>query len=195
MEFVATDPAFCFASLLHPTGRRVFLRTVMAPPKQRGFTLIEMLVVIMLMGVLIGLVSISVSPDEKGRLRVEAERLAQLLSLASEESRLTGKPIRWLASDNGYRFLRVRKDGEWGEIRDNDTLRARTLPSGTQITGLSVNARPRSVRQLEFVPYETPQLFSINMTLGDVRAFVTSTPIGEIRVTVGSEEANAAVVR
>ena len=161
----------------------------------RGFTLIEMLVVIMLMGVLIGLVSISVSPDERGRLRVEAERLAQLLSLASDESRLTGKPIRWSASDNGYRFLRLRKDGEWGEIRDNDTLRARTLASGTQITGLSVNARSRSVRQLEFVPYETPQLFSINMTLGEERASVTSTPVGEIRVILGSEEANAAIAR
>ncbi|MGH8694384.1 MAG: prepilin-type N-terminal cleavage/methylation domain-containing protein, partial [Burkholderiales bacterium] len=53
----------------------------------RGFTLIELLVVLLIMGLFAGLVSTLTRPDDRALLRVEAERLAQLLDLAAMQSR------------------------------------------------------------------------------------------------------------
>ena len=63
-----------------------------------GFTLIELLVVLLIMGLLAGMVSAIVRPDDRGLVRLEAERLALLLDLAATQSRLTALPNRSLAS-------------------------------------------------------------------------------------------------
>jgi general secretion pathway protein H len=170
----------------------------------RGFTLIEMLVVLVVMGILIGLVTVNALPDDRGLLRVEAERLAQLLTLAAEESRLTGKSIRWAATrpadrtetGAGYQFWRLRPDGVWSEIRDNDLLRARTLPQGMLISGLRVdNMNSQGVMQLEFVPYGSSAAFTVDMTLGAYRSMIASSPVGDVRVMSGSEEKNASMAQ
>lgn len=141
-----------------------------------------MLVVLMVMGLLLGLVTVSLRTDERGLLTVEAERLAQLLSLAAQEARLTGKPIRWVGDEAEYRFWRQRPDGGWGEIRDNDVLRARKLPDGMAISALRVaSRRSQGVMQLEFIPYSSPLLFTVELSLGNERTFITSSLLGDVR--------------
>ena len=86
------------------------------------------------MGLFAGLVAAIAQPDDRARLRVEAERLAQLLDLAALESRFSGKPIAWTRGrDAQYRFWRWRDDAGWSEARD-DSLRARSLPPGMAIS-------------------------------------------------------------
>src|SRR5882672_10791676 len=84
----------------------------------RGFTLVEVLVVLIIMGLFVGLVSTITRPDDRALLRLETERLAQLLDLAATESRLTGKSIAWTADGSGYRFWRFGTDTDWAEIHD-----------------------------------------------------------------------------
>ena len=156
----------------------------MIPAKTgRGFTLIEMLVVLLIMGLLVGLVSTITRPDERTALRVEAERLARLLDLAAAESRLTGKSIGWTADGLGYRFWRFREDAGWSEIRDSDLLRARTLPQGMAISGVRVeNVGAPGVMRLEFSPYGPTLSFMIEISLGAEHRGVAGSPIGELRV-------------
>jgi len=99
------------------------------PCSRRGFTLLELLVVLLIMGLFAGLVAAISHPDERALLRVEAERLAQLLDLAAAESQLTGRPTAWTADGAQYRFWRWRDDTGWTEARE-DALRARSLPPG-----------------------------------------------------------------
>ena len=54
----------------------------------RGFTLIEMLVVLMVMGLFVGLVSAIMRPDDRAMLQQEAVRLSELLNLAATEAQL-----------------------------------------------------------------------------------------------------------
>lgn len=139
----------------------------------------------LVMGLLVGLISVKISPDDRVLLQIEAERLAQLLSLASEESRFTGKSIRWIADGAGYRFWRLNSDGDWSEIRDNDLLRARALPQGVMVTGLRVEAMPsQGTMNLEFIPYAPPLSFTIEMSLGEERSEVTSSPLGDVHVVL-----------
>jgi general secretion pathway protein H len=153
--------------------------------KACGFTLIELLVVLLIMGLLVGMVSAIVRPDDRGLVRLEAERLAQLLELAAAESRLSGTSIGWTADASGYRFWRMTVDAAWSEIRDEDLLRARILPQGMAISGLQVENNPAGDLRLIFAPYAPPLPFTVELSLGAERIGVAASPIGEIRVLPG----------
>lgn len=158
-----------------------------AAGKIRGFTLIEVLIVMLIMGLFVGLVSAIVRPDDRGLLRVEAERLAQLLELAAAESRLTGKSIAWSVDGPDYRFGRYQEDTGWSEILDSELLRRRPLPQGMTISGLQVENMPvHGVMRLEFPPYGLTHAFTIDMSLGAERYAITASPVGAIRVIQGS---------
>ena len=152
---------------------------------RRGFTLIELLVVLLVMGLIAGLVGALARPDDRVLLRVEAERLAQLLDLAAVESRLTGKPIAWTAEGAQYRFWRWREDAGWYEAGNgllSDSLRARSLPSGMAISDLRIEAmRPAVGMRLEFNPYGS-LAYDFQMSLGAERYAVAASPLGEVRI-------------
>lgn len=150
-----------------------------------------MLVVLLIMGLLVGLVSAITRPDDRALLRVEAERLAQLLELASAESRLTGKSIAWTVDGPAYRFWRFQEDTGWSEILDSDPLRVRTLPQGITISGLQVETiRPQGVMRLEFTPYGSMLAFNVEMSLGAERCVIAASPVGDVRVLPGEGKTN-----
>lgn len=154
--------------------------------RNRGFTLIEMLVVLMIMGLFIGLVSTITRPDDRAVLQLEAERLSQLLDFAATEARLTGKSIAWTADESGYRFWRADDGGNWTEILDNELLRARTLPQGVEVSDFHVeNMRQQGAMRLEFTPQGSALAFTIGMSLGAVHYAVTGSPVGSVRALPG----------
>jgi general secretion pathway protein H len=161
----------------------------------RGFTLIEMLVVLLVMGLLAGLVTATATPDDRARLNVEAERLAQLIHLAATESRLTGKAVAWTANGPGYRFWRFSEASGWSQISD-DVLRARTLPQGMTISRLQVdNLRPAEHMRLQFNPHGAAPSFSVEMSLGEARGTVEGSPVGEVRVVPQGGNGNDSFAR
>ena len=152
-------------------------------PHRAGFTLIEMMVVLLIMGIFVGLVSGITQPDDRAMVRVEAQRLAQLLDLAATKARMTGRPIAWTGEGAGYRFWQFSDDTYWTEIRDDDALRARTLPAGMKLSSLQVeNMRSDGPMRLEFTPYGQSLAFNLVLTLGGARDTVAGSPIGEVYV-------------
>jgi general secretion pathway protein H len=95
-----------------------------------GFTVIELLVVIVILGIVAGMVSLSIAPSEQRRLTEELDRLAALFRLAHDEARISGRAITWQAGAEGYRFLV--SDDEQGGIESDDPLRPRTWPFEVQ---------------------------------------------------------------
>ena len=92
--------------------------------RRAGFTLLEMLVVIVLAGILVTMVTISVTPDPTQQLTREAQRVGQLMALAADESRIRQQPIVWEADLNGYRFV-TEVAGERQLVAGDDMLRER----------------------------------------------------------------------
>ncbi|MBE7366766.1 prepilin-type N-terminal cleavage/methylation domain-containing protein [Ramlibacter pallidus] len=69
-----------------------------------GFTLLELLVVISIIAIASAGVSFALRDAAGAPLERDAQRLAALLESARARSRLTGQPVRWVATEQGFRF-------------------------------------------------------------------------------------------
>lgn len=96
---------------------------------QQGFTLIEVMVVVIIIGILINYVTLSFrSNAPEDLLKTEAQRLSSLIGLASEEALLRSVLIGVDIGEEEYGFLRL-EEGVWQPMDDN-LFRSRQLPDG-----------------------------------------------------------------
>ena len=104
-------------------------------PAGRGFTLIEILVVLVLVGIIYSLIvlSLNVLGDDR-ELQREARRMTSLLEMAGDEAELQGRDFGIEFLLQGYRFVEYDPLFErWGEVIGDDVLRARQLPEGFEL--------------------------------------------------------------
>jgi general secretion pathway protein H len=62
-------------------------------PEARGFTLIELMIVVALIAVAAGVISLALRDPSSVRLQTEAQRLSALLESARAESRASGLAV------------------------------------------------------------------------------------------------------
>ncbi|MHB1616505.1 MAG: type II secretion system minor pseudopilin GspH [Metallibacterium sp.] len=100
----------------------------------RGFSLVEMLVVVLIIGLMTGVAVLSMSLGESHPARDNAERLAELVREASENASMQGQNLALGFWRHGWRFYVLRGGGAWQPLTDDTLLRARTLPRGLALT-------------------------------------------------------------
>lgn len=94
----------------------------------RGFTLIEVMVVMVIIGIVLGMVSINAIPGPRQHLQNDAQRLALLLQLARDEAIVRNRLVSFEAGTERYRFL-VRNEATWETLTQDDLLRERPFKS------------------------------------------------------------------
>lgn len=107
----------------------------------RGFTLIEVMVVMVIIAILVTAVSLSLKGDRAGEaLDEEAQRLSALLNLAREEAVMRDSDIGLALARDGYLFAQRDEENEAADaeevfipLNDDPMFRPRTLPSGTEL--------------------------------------------------------------
>ena len=72
--------------------------------RSAGFTLLELLVVIAIIAMASAGVGFAMRDTSQVALERDAERLAALLESARARSRVSGVPVRWRATPDGFRF-------------------------------------------------------------------------------------------
>ena len=116
-----------------------------------GFTLIEIMVVLLLMGIVTALAVVNMAPDDKQVLHRQAELLAQLLEQAGQDARTRGQSVMWVSDGHHYAFQALQTAagqavGEQdGPVWDGDLYRPHDLPDGMVIES-------RAVQQVGYLP-------------------------------------------
>jgi general secretion pathway protein H len=120
--------------------------------KTSGFTLIEMMLVIMLIGVMATFVQFNAGGDKKEKLLQQTSlRFAGMFELAAEYSMLNNIELGLLVEKTSYQFLAY--DGKrWTDVGENELLVSTTLPEGVSIT-----------LALDDLPIEEPLLFDTQL--------------------------------
>jgi len=98
----------------------------------QGFTLLELLVVIVIIGIVTSFAVLSVgllSPQSE--LETHGKRIRALMLLASEEAVLQGQELALQVDGQRYYFLSL-KDKSWLRVNNDPVLRDRELPEHVQ---------------------------------------------------------------
>ena len=159
-----------------------------SPLPQHGFTLVELLVVLVVIGVALGMTAVQLMPDSRATLREEAQRLALLLENAGMEARASGRPLAWSSEKHGYRFWKKNDYGDWVRLEDDAMFRPRTLPDGLGIAEVSVETRPLQPGEpmsLNASSFALP--FHIRLSGEHASASVTGSSTGAVSAKLDSE--------
>lgn len=101
--------------------------------RTRGFTLVEILVVVTVMAVLAAALVLSVRGSGERELAEAVAALQARLALACESAELRGEDIGLLLQPEGYRFLYPALEG-WQPFARDEALRPHNWPSGVRVS-------------------------------------------------------------
>ena len=117
--------------------------------RRHGFTLLELLVVMVIAGIVISLVAVNASPNERGRLLDDGQRIARLFELAQEEAQLRARALAWEGDAGGWRFLVATPNG-WQPLTQDVFAPARWRLPPDRVSVLEGGTMERGVARLVF---------------------------------------------
>jgi general secretion pathway protein H len=119
------------------------LRGARRAARAAGFTLLEILVVVLIIGIVTAGMLLSMSFAGKDTdLQTESKRLLSLMDYAREQAELQTRDYGIFFGEHGYEFVVYDvRTGAWRRVFEDDALRERKLPDGLDFK-LVVDARP-----------------------------------------------------
>lgn len=146
----------------------------------RGFTLLELMIVIVLIGVLVGMVSFATGMNPARQARHEADTLAGMIRQLRERAVIEGQEYGVRLSVDGYRAMRLDVRG-WEAMtavyRWPDQLRLRLKQDGYSVS-LGADEGPP---QLLMLSSDETSSFTVTFEVRDrIWSRLTSDGIGEV---------------
>ena len=124
--------------LSSPSLSRLFIQQIPAAEKTggvkpaAGFTLLELLVVILIIGIIISFASLSIGQNTSRIVQDEIERLHGLIQLAGEEAVIQRRELALEFDRKTYQFMELGGEG-WQPIEEDKMFRKRSLPEPVEL--------------------------------------------------------------
>ncbi|MFQ6372258.1 type II secretion system minor pseudopilin GspH [Shewanella sp. YIC-542] len=109
--------------------------------RSRGFTLLEVMLVVLLMGLMAAAVTLSIGGgNQQQQLLREAQRFVAVTETLADEAVLSGQFVGVVIDKNAYRYV-IYLDDKWQPLQRDNLLGEHTLPAGIS-TDLQVEGLP-----------------------------------------------------
>lgn len=146
-----------------------------------GFTLVEILVVLVVLGIAAGLLVANLESDDRRAAEHEAVRLAGALEHAVAAAQWSGDTLGISADGRAYRFWRRDVTTQWQVIAGDDVLAPRALPTGMQVRPASyAGAAVPPDAILPFRPSGRNEPYSLSIFTRGWKATVAGDPLNRV---------------
>lgn len=126
-----------------------------SPPKQHGFTLLEVVVVLFVVGLIATMVVLNARPGEqRENLEEELLRLQGLISLADQEAMATSQPLGLSFRPDGYRF-HYWNGTDWQDATEDGPWRQRELPKPMTLKLWLTESGEIDLKKITLAPHVT----------------------------------------
>lgn len=149
-----------------------------------GFTLIEIVVVMLVLSIILGMVGVRLTRDQSDILRDEAQRLALVLQNAQQQAILEGRHYAFMLTSDGYQFLLLNREGRLVPIRADELLGPRKMPPLMALApdrpAADATKRPDPIL---FDPSGEFPVFTMILRIGELTWYVQGRDDGQIQST------------
>jgi len=129
---------------------------------QAGFTLLEVMVVVLIIGIIISFATLSIGPSASQQQELETKRIVALVQLAAEEAILNASDIVLQLTARGYRFALLDAAGQIRPFDKADTTyRPRELPEELHLQAM-INGEEVSLTQTFADTEQLPSVFILS---------------------------------
>ncbi len=149
--------------------------------QHRGFTLLELLVVLVIAGILLGAVALNAMPGNSQLLQDDAQRIALLLQAARDEAIVRNRAIAFEIDEQRYRFL-IRQNDSWQVLTNDALLRERSFRRAPLAVTLTPPSSDRLPLRIVFGREPVDKPFALRLTLGANSASIQADGIGNFQV-------------
>lgn len=147
-----------------------------------GFTLIEVMIVLVIVGIMSALATVSINAPSYSKFSVGAEQFAATFSTLSDEAIYTSSVITCDLGKNSISCNRY-KDSEWSPI-DIRQMISWSWPSGFIVKQVLINGIAiREDEQIKFLPSGDNDILSVEISNGEYTAWIDADRAGRYKVS------------
>ena len=152
--------------------------------KLLGFTLLEIMVVLVIIGISLGLVTPHLIKNDDDVLKEESMRLIALMEYAADAASSRGVWLAWSPTTTGYRFLQHDDTKNiWQPLISDDVLRERQLAENMQLNASTQQQTSIAINALiPLSPSGIHAPFQIILTLGAKKSVIQGNLLGKVTI-------------